>query len=252
LKVHSGSRRNNASVKRIGGRWGVLECLCKTLYDTSLDLPSSIRSDLEVARLMIEAGAGRVRDAEVLLDWVESKLREKAVFLDNLSYWEGLLGKAKKGELTKREFKEAPFMETLLEEHEFLSHCLPAMGIELDERTMTLTEQKPLEEIRALLGLCEKLVVLGCGLCATATKTGGEEQVERIAGKLRSERVILRSTVMESPCDTAVAKRDPGNLRRTIAEADAIVALCCDKGVQTLGDLTRKTVVPALNTLVQS
>jgi len=200
---------------------------------------------------MIEAGAGRMGDAEVLLDWVESKLREKAVFLDNLSCWEGLLRKAKKGELTKREFKEAPFMKALLEEHGFLGHCLPDMGIELDERTMTLTEQKPLEEIRALLGLCKKLVVLGCGLCATATKTGGEEEVEEIVGKLKSEKVILRSTVMESPCDAAVAKRDLRDFRRTIAEADAILALCCDGGVQMLGDITGETVVPALNTLTR-
>jgi len=249
LKVHSGSRRNNASVKRIGGRWGVLECLCKTLYDTRLDLPSSIRSDLEVARLMIEAGAGRARDAEVLLDWVESKLREKAVFLDNLSYWEGLLRKAKRGELTKREFKETPFMKALLEEHGFLGHCLPDMGIEQDEQSMTLTEQKPLEEIRIMLRLCQKLVILGCGLCATATKTGGEEQVEELVIKLKSEKVVLRSTVIESPCDIAVAKRDLRDLRRTVAEADAILALCCDKGVQMLGKLTEKPVVPALNTL---
>jgi len=227
----------------------MLKCLCKTLHDTSLDLPASVRTDLEVARLMIEAGGGRIRDAEVLLDWVEGKLREKAVFLDNLSYWEGLLRKAKKGELTKREFVEAPFMKGLLEEHGFLGHCLPDMGIEMDEQSMTWTEQKPLEEIRTMLSLCQKLVVLGCGLCATITKTGGEEQVEELVRKLKSEKVVLRSTVMESPCDMAVAKRDLRNLRRIIAEADVILALCCGKGVQTLGDLTGKTVVPALNTL---
>jgi len=249
LSVHFGSRRNHASVKRIGGRWGVLKCLYKTLYDTSLDLPASVRTDLEAAGLKIKAGGGRMRDAEVLLDWVEGKLREKAVFLDNISYWEGLLGKAKKGEMTKGEFAEAPFMKGLLEEHEFLSHCLPDMGIELDEQSMTLTEQKPLEEIRTMLRLCQKLVVLGCGLCATATKTGGEEQVEELIMKLKSEKVVLRSTVIESPCDIAVAKRDLRNLGRTIAEADAILALCCDRGVQTLVDLTGKTVVPALNTL---
>jgi len=39
------------------------------------------------------------------MDWVESKLMEKAISLDDIEYWESLLRKAKKGDLVRKNFK---------------------------------------------------------------------------------------------------------------------------------------------------
>ncbi len=105
-----------------------------------------------------------------------------------------------------------------------------------------------MHEIRSMLEPYEKLFVVGCGLCSTLCQTGGEEQVEDMIKQLRGEKAILGSVVVESPCDLRVARRDTREVGKEIAEADAILALCCGVGVQALTDLTGKIVIPALNT----
>lgn len=111
-----------------------------------------------------------------------------------------------------------------------------------------ITKQKPMREIRSMLEPYKKLVVMGCGLCATLAQTGGEKQVKEMIQQLKDEKAVLGSVVIESPCDLRVARRDTRSLRKEVAEADAILALCCGAGVQVLTDLTGKIVVPALNT----
>jgi len=245
--LHSPKYEDLESLKKIGGRWGVMRCLYEALCDMRLDLPRSIQEDFEVARSTIETGCRHIRDAELLLDWVESKLTEKAISLNNLDYWEGLLNKAKVGELTKKEFRETPFMKNLLEKYEFLSYCKPDLGIERNEREMMMTDRKPIHEIKSTLRLYEKLVIVGCGICATETQTGGEEQVKDMIKKL-GEKMVLGWVVIESPCDMGVVRRDIRKVRGKITKADAILALCCDTGVQTISEITGKRVVPALNT----
>lgn len=106
--------------KRTAVRWSILKCLHEVLCSTRLDVPKSIDSDLEAARRIIETGCHKTRDADDLLDWVESKLTEKAICLSNMAYWEDLLSKAKKGDLTKEEASKVPLMETLIKKYEFL------------------------------------------------------------------------------------------------------------------------------------
>jgi hypothetical protein len=87
-------------------------------------MPQSIDSDLEVALSMIEKRSSKTEDANDLLDWVESKLIGKAISMDNIAYWENLLEKTRKGELTGEEAKRVPFMENLIKKYGFLSYCI--------------------------------------------------------------------------------------------------------------------------------
>lgn len=93
----------------------------------------------------------------------------------------------------------------------------------------------------------EKIFVVGCGLCSTLCQTGGEKQVGEMTEKLKDEKSILGSVVIESPCDLRICKKDTKKVKKQIDEADAILALCCGVGVQTVVDFTKKPVVPALN-----
>ena len=45
---------------------------------------------------------------------------------------------------------------------------------------MTITEQKPFEEILALLEPFTRVFIVGCGECATLCQTGGEYEVEEM------------------------------------------------------------------------
>src|SRR3972149_11363781 len=58
---------------------------------------------------------------------------------------------------------------------------------------MIVAQQKPLEEIKALIGEARRVLVVGCGTCVTVCFAGGAREAAilsaslRIASKLRSE-----------------------------------------------------------------
>ena len=43
---------------------------------------------------------------------------------------------------------------------------------------MVISERKPMEEILGFLKGCEKIVLVGCGQCASACKVGGAPEIE--------------------------------------------------------------------------
>ena len=112
---------------------------------------------------------------------------------------------------------------------------------------MIITEKKPIEEIRENLKTSKKVFILGCGTCATLAQTGGEEQVKEMA-QLLSDKEIIGTVVVETPCDKRTLKRDLRAISEAINAADTVLVLSCGVGVQTLVELTGKNVIPGLNT----
>ncbi|UCE16187.1 MAG: methylenetetrahydrofolate reductase C-terminal domain-containing protein [Candidatus Bathyarchaeota archaeon] len=112
---------------------------------------------------------------------------------------------------------------------------------------MILTEKKPIEEIKESLKNNKKVFILGCGTCAALAQTGGEEQVKEMA-QLLSDKEIVGTAVVETPCDKRLLKRDLRAISTALNAADAVLVLSCGVGIQTLVDLTGKIVIPGLNT----
>jgi hypothetical protein len=112
---------------------------------------------------------------------------------------------------------------------------------------MILTEKKPIEEIKEGLKNSKKVFVLGCGTCAALAQTGGEEQVKEMA-QLLSDKEIVGTAVVETPCDKRLLKRDLRAVSASLNAADAVLVLSCGVGIQTLVDITGKIVMPGLNT----
>ena len=50
---------------------------------------------------------------------------------------------------------------------------------------MIVAEQKPLDEIKAMIADAEKILILGCGTCVTVCFAGGEKEVSILASQLR-------------------------------------------------------------------
>ena len=50
---------------------------------------------------------------------------------------------------------------------------------------MIVGEQKPLDEIKAMIADYEKVLILGCGTCVTVCFAGGEKEVGILASSLR-------------------------------------------------------------------
>jgi len=112
---------------------------------------------------------------------------------------------------------------------------------------MIITEKKPIEEIRESLKDSKKVLIIGCGTCAALSQTGGEEQVKEMA-QLLTDKEIVGTMVIETPCDKRTLKRDLRTASASLNAADAILVLSCGVGVQTLVELTGKVVIPGLNT----
>lgn len=116
---------------------------------------------------------------------------------------------------------------------------------------MIVGEQKPLEEIMALLGDARKVLVAGCGTCVTVCFAGGEKEVGILASALR-----MKSKLEDHPMevDEVTVQRqceweyiDP--LRPRLKEYDAVLSLACGIGVQAMNERFPDVLtLPGLNT----
>jgi len=114
---------------------------------------------------------------------------------------------------------------------------------------ITITEQKPFEEIIQSLGKAKKAYLVGCGTCATICHTGGKSEVLEMKEKLEAAgKKITGWMVIPTACDelTKYALEEQGG---EVNKADAILAMTCAFGVQTMAMFSDKPVYPALNTL---
>jgi ferredoxin len=122
---------------------------------------------------------------------------------------------------------------------------------------MIIAEQKPLEEIVALLGDARKVLVVGCGTCVTVCFAGGEKEVGILASALRMKSQLdAGAGLRPSPMgvDEVTVQRqceweyvDP--LGERLGQYDAILSLACGIGVQAMNERFPDAVtLPGLNT----
>ena len=113
----------------------------------------------------------------------------------------------------------------------------------------SITKQKPFEEVQQLLEKFDRVYVIGCGTCATMTKTGGVEQVQEMRERLQElGKLVTGSIVIPTACDdmteTAVKENDG-----PIQNANCILVMSCAMGVHRVSLYIGKPVLPALDTL---
>ena len=113
----------------------------------------------------------------------------------------------------------------------------------------TISAQKPFEEILKSLEKSKRVFLVGCGTCATMCRTGGKSEVLGMKERLEaSGKEITGWVAVPTSCDelTKYAIQDSAE---EVAAADAILALVCAFGVQTIALHTDKPVFPGLDTL---
>lgn len=119
-------------------------------------------------------------------------------------------------------------------------------------------EQKPLEEILEYLEGREKIVVVGCGGCATIFRTGGEPEVEEMADILTQHGKQVLAAIApplgEFTCYAPWITARLSPYRREIAECDAVLVLACGDGLQVVREFVvekafglEKPVCPGTN-----
>jgi hypothetical protein len=118
--------------------------------------------------------------------------------------------------------------------------------------------QKPIEEILEYLEGKEKVVLVGCGGCATVFHTGGETEVKEMAKTLtkRGKQVLaaIATPFGEFTCYAPWSKSRLSQYRKQIEESDAILMLTCGDGLQVVRQLIleeefeiTKPIYPATN-----
>src|SRR5512139_1103614 len=116
---------------------------------------------------------------------------------------------------------------------------------------MIVAEQKPLNELKALIGNAEKVLVVGCGTCVTVCFAGGAREAAITAASLRMSTKLDGNGVDAS--DVTVQRQCEWEYLDQIAEqvngTDIVLSLGCGIGVQAIAEhFPQKWVVPGLNT----
>ena len=114
---------------------------------------------------------------------------------------------------------------------------------------ITITEQKPFEEVLKSLEKSQSVYIIGCGACATMLHTGGKSEVLAMREKLEEAgKKVTGWMVIPTACDqlTEVALTETAE---AIRAADSILVMSCAFGVQTVSFYADLSVLPALNTL---
>ena len=114
---------------------------------------------------------------------------------------------------------------------------------------ITITRQKPSEEVVQSLNRCNKVYLIGCGTCATMLHTGGKSEVLAMKDMLETDgKKVTGWMVIPTACDELTREALAENAK-DVEEADCILVMSCAYGVQTVGLYSDKPVFPALDTL---
>jgi hypothetical protein len=108
---------------------------------------------------------------------------------------------------------------------------------------MHATIQKPLDEIIGFFRKDEKVFVVGCSNCAAKCHSGGEEETQFMAERLRSKGVPVTGWAVPpnggSLCKLSITEKmlneDHGEDTR---RADSFLILSCGQGIHTVIDAT--------------
>lgn len=116
---------------------------------------------------------------------------------------------------------------------------------------MIVLKQKDMDWILQRLAPYRKVVVVGCGTCATVCLAGGEREVEelccalQLAGQERDTQAEFEGMTCKRLCDWEFVEPVEDSLRG----ADAIVSLACGAGSNLLADkLETVPVIPGVDT----
>jgi len=113
----------------------------------------------------------------------------------------------------------------------------------------SITKQKSVEEIEQELGGFDRIYIVGCGTCATMTKTGGREEVLKMKEHLQElGKLVTDCTVIPTACDEMTELAIKENIG-AIENANCILVMACALGVHKLTTYIDKPVIPALDTL---
>ncbi|MDD3346062.1 MAG: methylenetetrahydrofolate reductase C-terminal domain-containing protein [Candidatus Omnitrophica bacterium] len=117
---------------------------------------------------------------------------------------------------------------------------------------MIISRQKPIEEILSSLEEYDKVFLVGCGECATACKSGGQPELDKMKQVLISAgKDVVGMCLPSAPCLAAPIKTELAKNLGALRNAEVVLVLACGLGAQSVKSNNRfeQTVIPANNTI---
>jgi len=116
---------------------------------------------------------------------------------------------------------------------------------------MIIAEQKPLSELKTLLGSAQNVLVVGCGTCVTVCFAGGSREAAIVAASLRMSSRLdggpkeVQDVTVQRQCEWEYLDQ----IAEQVQDVDIILSLGCGIGVQAIAEhFPQRWVVPGLNT----
>jgi len=99
----------------------------------------------------------------------------------------------------------------------------------------------------------KRVFLIGCSLCATTCRTGGEKELKELAVSLEHNgKKVTGSVVLDPACNILEVKRCFRGHSDAIKRSDVILSLACGGGTQAIGEVIRqKRIYPVNDTLFQ-
>jgi len=118
---------------------------------------------------------------------------------------------------------------------------------------MIITRRKDFQEILDSVKGKKKIFLIGCTLCATVCKTGGEAELDEMSRVLSKHgKVVTGQAILDPACNLLQVKRLGRRMGTEINQADAILSLACGGGTQATAEIfSDKKVCPANDTIFQ-
>lgn len=115
---------------------------------------------------------------------------------------------------------------------------------------MIITRQKPFEQIIKSLEGEDRILILGCGECATVSRTGGKDQMIEMAAELeKNGKEVVGSIIIGAPCMTLDLKRAFRENEEIVGQADSVLIMACGAALASAIECTDMPIHPALNSL---
>lgn len=113
----------------------------------------------------------------------------------------------------------------------------------------SITKQKPIDEIRAYIEPFDRVYIIGCGTCATMTKTGGIDQVREMQETVKGlGKWVTGWAVLPTACDE-MTEEDFKSAGEGLQYADCVLVMSCALGVHRVTSDFNLPTIPALDTL---
>ncbi|PLX19649.1 MAG: 5,10-methylenetetrahydrofolate reductase [Candidatus Muiribacterium halophilum] len=113
---------------------------------------------------------------------------------------------------------------------------------------MIITRFKDPENIEKIIKSMERVVLIGCGVCALDCGTSGDEILEKYTKIIEEKGKIVAGTLMiDGICNEMLVKRELKKIKEL--DFDSILVFSCGSGVQVLSMITGKPIHTFLDTV---